>query len=67
MKQHLGAKNAPSCLQCTSLSLQISAVKKDLQGQHQITDQLNRIQTFMYIVHIWVFYLQGVAFVFYWP
>ena len=21
----------------------------------------------MYIVHIWVFYLQGVAFVFYWP
>ena len=52
MKQHLGAKkieqkNCSSIV--TSLSLQISAIKhsqKKLQGQHQITDQLNRNKPF---------------------
>ena len=67
MKQHLGAKKieqkiVPPCLQCTSLSLRISAIKHSQKNYKvNIKLQISSIETDLYVlstymVFIWVFF-----------
>ena len=57
MKQHLGAKKieqkiVPPCLQCTSLSLQISAIKHSQKKTYKVNIklQINSIETNLYVL-----------------
>ena len=67
MKQHLGAKKieqkiVPPCLQCTSLSLQISAIKHSQKSYKvNIKLQINSIETNLYVHSIRVFFLPNMG------
>ena len=68
MIQHLGAKKieqkiVPPCLQCTSLSLQISAIKHSQKKPYKVNIklQINSIETNLYVHSIRVFFLPNMG------